>query len=236
MTFGSVFGRTFSPTFQPSSQAALGGWWDLNGTITSCVAAYQAKGAASYAASKVNLANSGTYGVTDGTAYPTWDSSTGWTFNGTTQFLKTGYIPSVGAKLSIFVRANQLTATTGIQTIIGMHATSSPYNGVALRLYISDGGSYNRYLNDGLSSPIETLTTGDHVIGVAGREGFLDGTSETTFSDSTQAFPSYDLYMGALHYSSVIQFFKGSIYAVSIYEDVLTPTQVSDLTDEMNLL
>lgn len=33
-----------------------GGWWDLNGTITGCVAAYQPKGAASYAASKVNLA------------------------------------------------------------------------------------------------------------------------------------------------------------------------------------
>ena len=36
-------------------------WWDLGGTITSCVAAYQPKGAADLAASYVNLANPGTY-------------------------------------------------------------------------------------------------------------------------------------------------------------------------------
>ena len=61
MAFASNFGRILSPTFQPNSQAKkAGGWWDLNGTITSCIAAYQPKGAASYAASKVNLANPGT--------------------------------------------------------------------------------------------------------------------------------------------------------------------------------
>lgn len=90
MTFSPTFGRTFSPTFQPSSQAAAGGgWWDLNGTITSCFAAYQAIGVASYAASKINLVNPGTYDLMDGqgnvtnATNPTWDSA-GWTFNGTT--------------------------------------------------------------------------------------------------------------------------------------------------------
>ncbi len=93
MTFGSSFGRVFSPTFQPSSQAAAaagGGWWDLNGALSSCIVAYQAKGAASYAASKVNLANAGTYNATDdGTNYPAWNTSTGWTFDGSNDYLNT---------------------------------------------------------------------------------------------------------------------------------------------------
>jgi len=61
-------------------RAAGGGWWDLNGTIKSCVAAYQPVGAADYAASKVNLLNPGTYNLSDGVAYPDWASATGWTF------------------------------------------------------------------------------------------------------------------------------------------------------------
>ncbi len=240
MTFGSSFGRTFSPTFQPKSQAAAvagGGWWDLNGTITSCVAAYQAKGAASYAASKVNLVNSGTYGITDGTAYPSWDSSTGWSFNGSTQFLKTGYIPSVGANLSVFVRAYQNNVDTyTAQTVIGMHATSYPYNGVYIRFRSKGNTIDNRGANDGISTTTVDKLLYDHVVGVAGREVFVDGLSESTFADSTQGFPSYDLYIGALHYSSTIQFFSGYVYATAIYEGVLTSTQITALTTAMNAL
>lgn len=234
MTFSPTFGRVFSPTFQPHSLKKGGGWWDLNGTITSCVVAYQPKGAASYAASKINLANPGTYNAADGAAYPSWAANTGWTFNGSSQFLKTGYIPSAGANLSVFVRANQDSSGTGINTIIGQHATSSPYNGVLVRLFGTS--SYNRYTNDGMSPLINTKTTGDHVIGVAGREGFLDGTSEGTFSDLAQDFAPYDLYIGATHYSTPIQFFKGNIYAIAIYESVLTSSQVSALATAMNAL
>ena len=63
-------------------------WWDLNGTITSCIAAYQAKGAANYAASLVNLNNPGTNNATD-SASPSWTSANGWQFNGTDQYLTT---------------------------------------------------------------------------------------------------------------------------------------------------
>jgi len=95
MTFGSTFGRVFSPTFQSKSQAAevASSWW-LSGGIdaANCVAAYQPKGAASYAASKVNLANPGMYDATEGTA-PDWDSTNGWKGNGTSQYLYVGVTP-----------------------------------------------------------------------------------------------------------------------------------------------
>ena len=60
--------------------------WYLAGGISAanCLAAYQPKGAASLAASYSNLANPGTYNAAPGVA-PTFDASTGWTFNGSTQ-------------------------------------------------------------------------------------------------------------------------------------------------------
>ena len=51
--------------------------------------AYQPKGAASLAASYSNLANPGTNDAAPGVA-PTFNATTGWTFNGTTQYLTTG--------------------------------------------------------------------------------------------------------------------------------------------------
>ena len=108
MTFGSTFGRTFSPTFQPKSQAAsAAGWWLAGGIDpANCVAAYQPKGAASYAASKVNLANPGTYDATDGTA-PTWDNVNGWKQTIAYQYLKTGIMATNG--YSLIVRFSDVT-------------------------------------------------------------------------------------------------------------------------------
>ena len=77
--------------------------WYLSGGISAanCIAAYQPKGAASLAASYVNLANPGTYDAAPGVA-PTWASGTGWTFNGSTQWLLTGITPASG--WSMFVQ------------------------------------------------------------------------------------------------------------------------------------
>lgn len=71
---------------------AAAAWWQVAGVT--CLVAYQAKGASSYAASKSNLAQPGTYDAADGAAYPTWDAATGWTFNGSDQYLNTGYTPT----------------------------------------------------------------------------------------------------------------------------------------------
>lgn len=67
-------------------------WWCPCGVNPSNVAAaYASKGAASYAASKVNLVDSGTYTLLDGTAYPSWSAETGWSFvRASSQYLYTG--------------------------------------------------------------------------------------------------------------------------------------------------
>ena len=77
-----------------ASARAVAPWW-LAGGAPEPVAVYQPIGAASLAASYVNLANPGTFDAAPGVA-PTWASGTGWEFDGTTQYLMTGVVHAQG--------------------------------------------------------------------------------------------------------------------------------------------
>lgn len=70
------------------SDASL--WYNLPGVV----AAYQPVGAPGPLLARYNQANGGDnrYKATDGVA-PTWNGATGWTFNGTTQYLDSGIVP-----------------------------------------------------------------------------------------------------------------------------------------------
>ena len=233
MTFGSVFGRVLSPTFQPSSQAAAvagGGWWDLNGTITSCVAAYQPKGAASYAASKVNLTGDTDYDAVEGTA-PDWDVVNGWKSNGY-KYLTTG-----------------ITATNGYSAIVRFSNAAA-----ADRPFIMGGGTgYGRGI--GIGGP---RVAGNRAFNYGGlayitgayTEGVLAVTQKAT--DSTKA---QEYYNGSLvvdnqaidtgKFGGVIYILNNSgdfgasvsyVQAVAIYDTPLTSTQIGNLTTAMNAL
>lgn len=214
-------------------------WWLAGGIPTSaCVIAYQSVGASSLAASYNNLTGISAYNLTLGNA-PTWTSATGWSFNGTSNYLKTNYVPAVGANLSIFVRAYRAAAADGagnVDTLLGQHAASSPYNGVFIRYGNSDT-AISLYANDGLSATSTVTRTGTHVLGIAGRQGWYDGAEDgAAFADVSQAFGNYDIVLGALQYSSIIQYEECMIHAVSFYETVLTRHQIQCLTNAMNAL
>ena len=102
---GQKVRKTPGPDFgvrviQPTAALAGGGWWDDFGLIPCCVAAYQPKGAASLAASYIDLSGSGN-NAAPGVA-PAWAAGIGWTFNGVNQFLTTGVVP--GATYSLIVQ------------------------------------------------------------------------------------------------------------------------------------
>jgi len=84
-------------------------WWEAGGA-SGCVAAYQPKGAASLADSYINLANPGTYDAALGVA-PTWNTATGWTFDGSTQYLTTGI--TANANWSMILRFANVSGTGG---------------------------------------------------------------------------------------------------------------------------
>lgn len=77
----------------------------LSGGIPSehCIAAWHGIGAASYEASKVNLANPGTYNLTTVSGKdPGWSVEGGWSNNGSDKFFMTGVVP--GNNTTMIVR------------------------------------------------------------------------------------------------------------------------------------
>ena len=96
--------------------------WYLRGGIAraNCVAAYAAKAAASLAASYVNLANPGTYNLTT-TSAPSWANATGWSFNGTANYLNTGIVPN--SKNWTYIAAFTDSAAAG-RCLLGVYGTN----------------------------------------------------------------------------------------------------------------
>lgn len=154
--------------FGPAAAAAAAPWY-LSGGISAanCIAAYQAKAVADQAASYVNLANPGTYNLTT-TAAPTWDTVTGWTFDGATQFLKTGITPtSTYSMIARFANWNQ---TLALGYFIGSYWTDRFYLGVntlASNAIIYGFGNKNK------SAETPRLTAG--VMAVSNFKGYRDG-------------------------------------------------------------
>lgn len=237
MTFSPSFGRIFSPSFKPNSlamaAAASGGWWDLDSVITSCVAAYQPKGADDLADSYINLANPGTYNLTLGSA-PAFNASTGWDFSGGNYYLKTGVQNALDQTWSMIIRYTN--ATSGTLYLAGNYTLSDnafglyPYRADNTVRYVS-GRTYS------LRSVSPQLASG--VLAIAGRQGYRDGSAETTTIDSASGIGTVgEIYIGCMNYNNgtPLQYFAGKIQALALYNATLTSTQVGLLTTAMNAL
>jgi hypothetical protein len=228
MTFASSFGRVFSPTFQPKSQAvAGGGWWDLNGTITSCVAAYQPKGAASYAASKTDLSgNSNTAIEIDGNS-PAWDSSYGWSFNNTNKRLSVGFAID-DLYWSFILRYSGYSIDD--KWLCG-NWTSEHMSGIRNRQGKHSWANYSYNNVDEFAITLENAAAG--ISAVAGRYGYWNGVNKVT-SIPTDTVTGGNFYVGGRNYTN--SYVDAEIQAFAIYNSVLTQTQIEDLTTAMAAL
>lgn len=210
--------------------AVGGGWWDLNGTITSCVAAYQPKGAADLAASYVNLAHPGTYDCALGTA-PTFDASYGWSFaTVSSQYLKTGVAPTNNQTWSMIVRYSDAAASVGcIAGAVG----NSPYPEFKIcGRYTSD---VIRVSNGNNQEKAPSLLAG--VLAVAGTTAYRNGALDITdIGAITGTIPQ--IYIGArdLFGTSLDEKATVKVQALAIYNATLTSTQVGLLTTAMAAL
>ena len=231
MTFSSNFGRTFSPTFQPKSQAVSGGWWLAGGIPTSnCIAAYQSKGAASYAASKVNLANSGTHDLSDGTAYPSWNASTGWTFTkASSQYLISDINPAAGN--STIVRVANASTSSGI--IYGGFTYSSGVGMNAEYVEILSYGTtrFGKGRNSADNSGI--LASGCYAI--VGYKCYKNADLKVTIDGVWDGGTIYPLHIGRRNGNTAIVYFGGDILAFATY-NIDISTYISSLATAMNAL
>lgn len=196
----------------------MANWWEAGGA-TGAVGVYQPIGAASLAASYSNLANPGTYDAAPGVA-PTFSAATGWTFNGTTQYLTIGSI-TIGAGWSALCRFSG----AGAGWLFGVEYASQD------RFHVVTAFGGRTYYRNGGSVDTASYTSG--VAGIAGQQGYKDGATDGgaiasgTWSGSARVFV-----IGGANFNGVVPsgLYPGNIQALAIYNTTLSGAQVEAVT------
>lgn len=154
-----------------SAGASIPEWADYPGVV----AAYDAKNAASQAASYINLANPGTYDCTVPSVAPSWSNGTGWTFDGSTQYLDTGVIPVPNAFWGMVYFSNWTNPAANFHAPFGGLSGSSRYFGIYSLL---SGSKIRTLVGSGIADNGSSwITSGSH--GINGNKAFRNGIAES---------------------------------------------------------
>jgi hypothetical protein len=201
-------------------------WWEVSGQTV--VAAYQPIGAASLAASYVNLANPGTYDAAPGTA-PTFDAATGWTFAAaSSQYLTTGITPASG--WSILIRFSD-SSGNGRCAAGSWDGTNNTRFIIIPRRSAADNHQYG-----GGGDLFAGVRLASGVMGVANQACYLDGSGDGT-TDAAWSGTGVAIFIGALNNNgTLVQYFEGKIQAAAIYSTTLSAGDMSALTTRVQAL
>ena len=219
-------------TIPGAAVVANNGWWNNTGAIAGAVAAYNATGAASYAASKTNLVNT-QHTLTDGVA-PTWANGSGWTFNGSTKYLQSDISPPVNQQSTLIIKySGSLNTGTFLAGAInggflwGLQATDDS----------SGGGSIARvaYMNGSLIRVAPPLTAG--VLALRGPQGYRGGTGDEGGAIAAAGSVSTPFFIGCCNDAqtapTTMGFWSGVITSIAYYNVVLTAAQVTTIIASM---
>lgn len=192
--------------------------WYLSGgvAVANGIASYQPKGAASLAASKINLANAATHTLTDGTTPPVFDTAVGWTF--TSDWLISDIVPD-SINWSVIVRFTGLAAE--LKALFGCY-TSSTRN-----FWLRNNAGNCQAQQGGAGSYIApALTTGTYAI--CGKKVYRDGVNETPDIAAGGTAPSHAIFIGCYNNAgtAAAPITQGSFQAIAFYDTVLSPAQV----------
>jgi hypothetical protein len=219
-----------------ASQAKVTPWW-LEGGIAAAfvVVAYQPKGAGSLPESYVNLANPGTFDAAPGVA-PTHSAATGWTFNGTTQHLRTGV--RLFQPYTTIIRYDNATSPAAGRYMLGILSTSP-----STIVYHIEFNSVTT-LNYGNGNVSVSVSVGDSTSGTAALAGnsiyFNGGLIPQSTLPTSWAYdpdPTGGCFIASRNFGgSPNNFFAGNILALAIYSATLTAPQVAAVSAAMAAL
>ncbi len=208
-------------------RSAAAPWWPISGQTV--LAVYQPLGAANLTESYLDLSGNGNH-LSVGVA-PTFNSSTGWTFNGTTQYLITPIIVPTLNVYSILCRFDNA-------AVIAYSALIADWTTVNARfgLFPIYAGTNNMYGNGGLRQIAAAAHTSG-VMGIAANQGYFNGSTEGSPMSPFSGTSTNALYIGARNIGGVAStFYQGNIQAIVIYTTTLTGQQMSDMTTAINAL
>ena len=208
--------------------SAGGDWWDPDGDGLCIWAAYQPKGAASFAASLVDLSGNGNDAADPGGANtPGWDAVNGWTFGAGADYLITTFVPQNDQSQTILVQFTN--ATTGWH--VGISQGGDYFGGYSVQL------GFSVYCNGGdVSVGGETYGSGNFA--VAGNQGYKNGIAHGGAIGAWGGTLVDPVWIGGLNFVGfgLLQAFDGNIQALAIYDCVLTAPQVLAIATAMAAL
>ena len=217
-------------TLGPLGVTAAAAKWYLAGGISAsaCVGAYQAKGAASLAASYTNLANPGSHDLTLGTA-PAWDATNGWK-GGSSAYLKTDITPTGAAGTwSAAVRFSN--GGGGYECLLGCWSAGATNR---FGFQLANYAGKVEISNYSLKNWIHTKTSGAFVI--AGTALYVDGALDPLVLGGGSS-PGVPVYILALNNNgSPSSYTTSYIQALALYNTTLSAAQVAAVTTAMNAL
>ena len=210
-------------------------WWQSVAGKTPIVV-YQAKGAASYAASKVNLANAGTNDAIEGTA-PTWNSTDGWIFDGSTQYLLTENFTNSN-NLTIITRFSGIDEGTYYyngSTVLGT-LWQMPHREIFIAFDISDGTGYGGAISIGSKFIYPSNLPISGILGVNKNGLYENGEFLGALSQVPETFShTFQLSVGAAIYAnySINNFWYGKVQCICIYSETLSSTEMATISAAM---
>ena len=213
-------------------------WWEAGGA-TGCVAAYAAKGAASYTASKINLANPGTYDLVEvGTGTDvSWSAARGW-YAWTGKVFDTGIFPGMGTWTAICSVAN---CTNPPPEFVVMFGATGVVNGGRQYLYVALQTHYvgagPRYCAPNATTVLESPVSSSAVYAIAGQTAYKNGVFATALV-GTPTTASISLKIGAYQELNGHYYYRfyADIYALSVYNTTLSAAQVAAVSAAMAAL
>lgn len=211
-----------------------GNWWDPNNEGLCVWAAYQPKGAASFAASLLDLSGNGNNaGDPGGAVTPAWDAVNGWKFDGIDDYLTTTFVPQIDQSQTMIVQfTNHPPAGTG-KYIAGSRAVA-----VADRFYLApDRGAINNVLygQGNFLGVIPKLLTGN--LCVSGNQGYRNGIVDGGLIGVYGAIPTFPVWIGCVSLSGAgTGFIDADVQAFALYDCTLTAPQVLAVATDMAAL
>jgi hypothetical protein len=205
-----------------ATPAASASWWVVSGKT--CVAAYQPKGAASYAASKVNLAQPGMYNLSDPQGAVSWSAEQGWAFvlPGSLALL-TG----LPAAAYYTVLVNAWISTSGMSNGGRLFCTYTSNFEIRPSVVETTWVRAGRTYADGVNS-----SAARHTWGMAFLTCYLDGAAVGAVTNN--GMPADGPMIG--NRNGYDRQMDGWVYAVATYADELTAGEVATVSAAMAAL
>lgn len=217
------------------SQVTAVNWYEAGG-VSGLVAAYQAKDAASKAASLLDLSVNG-YNLAE-TGTVTWSALTGWSgWSGANylQYIATRFLAGAVAR-TVAVRMTPTNYSSGIRNIVGLSdslVTSGKGWSLTPELAVRYNGGNNVYAGDGANADQVYVVTynGGATSGVL---AYKNGTllSETG-SSSTTPDTEGGITIGGGVNGAAADAFGGNIALVACYDNRLSGSEVAALSTAM---